>query len=321
MRNITDEQIEKAFENEAEKAKKYSAYARTIEAICRSKPFNIIFGIYLVFCIVFLFGSRSIIKLLARSAIVILIPIALMAVSFIIVFTANMILGIKESRLSAGWFIISAAAAFKLKKYRNDPPKAEGYLLKKIKKYDDKPVCSLYLEALFNHYLKAAELHKAEKLTEYIGRIKGLSEVSDRIIASMEFALSIEHRERSETARIFEENEEAFSENALSDARELISFLNRLGEYKFALERYDDALDVFLKRRDCMLRSNKSAPPPLKYGNDSMAAVYTDIAKCLARLGLYSEAEQYLNDAGNLSSRSDIVRICQNLTEEIKSKQ
>lgn len=81
MRNITDEQIEKAFENEAETRRRNSAYATAVEKIYHSKQFNIIFGIYLVFCIVFLFSSGGIIRLLKRSVIILLIPIALMAVS------------------------------------------------------------------------------------------------------------------------------------------------------------------------------------------------------------------------------------------------
>jgi len=82
MRNITDEQIEKAFENEAETRRRNSAYATAVEKIYHSKQFNIIFGIYLVFCIVFLFSSGGIIRLLKRSVIILLIPIALMTVSF-----------------------------------------------------------------------------------------------------------------------------------------------------------------------------------------------------------------------------------------------
>ena len=105
MRNITDEQIEKAFENEAETRQRNSAYATAVEKIYHSKQFNIIFGIYLVFCIVFLFSSGGIIRLLKRSVIILLIPIALMAVSFGIFYVATIIRSVKESKLSSTYCI------------------------------------------------------------------------------------------------------------------------------------------------------------------------------------------------------------------------
>lgn len=318
MRNITDEQIEKAFENEAETRRRNSAYATAVEKIYHSKQFNIIFGIYLVFCIVFLFRSGGIIRLLKRSVIILLIPIALMAVSFGIFYVATIIRSVKESKLSTSWFILSVPTAFKLKKNKNDQQKTEEYLLKKIHKYDGKAVCSLYLEALFNHYISEAELQKAEGLMEYADRIRGKSKVSDRITAGMDFAMSIENKHCFETVRIFEENEDPFSEDALSGVRKLTNFLNTLGEYKFALGRYDEALDVFMKRKDCMLRYNETAPKPLQYDDDSFSAVSTDIAKCLIKLRLYDEAKGYLTEAKSLSSRKDIAKICGRLAEEME---
>lgn len=318
MRNITDEQIEKAFENEEGTRRRNSAYATAVEKIYHSKQFNIIFGIYLVFCIVFLFRSGGIIRLLKRSVIILLIPIALMAVSFGIFYIVTIIRSVKESKLSTGWFILSVPTAFKLKKYKSDPQKTEEYLLKKIHKYDGKAVCSLYLEALFNHYILEAELQKAAGLMEYADRIRGKSKISDRITAGMDFDMSIENKHCFETVRIFEENEDPFSEDALSGVMKLTNFLNTLGEYKFALGRYDEALDVFMKRKDCMLRHNETAPKPLQYDDDSFSAVSTDIAKCLIKLRLYDEAKGYLTEAKSLSSRKDIAKICGRLAEEME---
>ena len=54
MRNITDEQIEKAFENEAETRQRNSAYATAVEKIYHSKS-SISSSVFILFSALFFF--------------------------------------------------------------------------------------------------------------------------------------------------------------------------------------------------------------------------------------------------------------------------